>query len=264
MIHSLIPNLAFITLGWQDVVDILLVSVLLFQLYLVIRGTVAIRIFIGIFAIYLFWKLVEALQMNLLSEILGQFIGVGVIALIIVFQQELRKFLLLVGTTGFSEKGWINRLLKWKKNERTLVLDTEELSRAVIHMAELQCGALIVISRFTALDMYTSGSKKLNALLSADLLESIFFKNSPLHDGAVLIYGNTILSARNVLPVSESDTLPGRFGMRHRAAVGITENTDGLAVVVSEETGKIALVSRGQMEIIEPENLNSALVRELQ
>ncbi|MGD1848692.1 MAG: diadenylate cyclase CdaA [Salibacteraceae bacterium] len=255
--------LTFITLGWQDVVDILLVAVLIYQLYIVIRGTVAIRIFLGIFAIYLFWKLVEALQMNLLSEILGQFIGVGVIALIIVFQQELRKFLLLVGTTGFSEKGWLNRLINWKRNDRPSNLDIEELTRAVTRMAEDHCGALIIISRFTALDMYTSGGKKLNALLSADLLESIFFKNSPLHDGAVLIDGNTILSASNVLPVSERSNLPGRLGMRHRAAIGITENTDGLAIVVSEETGHISLVSRGKLQEVNSGQLPEALEKEL-
>lgn len=240
----------FISIRWLDIVDILLVALLIFQLYKIIKGTVAIRIFAGIFAIYLFWKVVEALKMELLTEILGQFIGVGVIALIIVFQQELRRFLLLIGTPDFlRENKTARRLLGWiRKNEEELSVNIAPIDRAVKSMAKTKTGALIVIERNSNLDFLINSEHELDAKLSQDLLENIFFKNSPLHDGAVIIRKNRIKSARAVLPVSENPDIPAKFGMRHRAALGITEDTDSVAIIVSEQTGDINLATEGKLQ----------------
>jgi diadenylate cyclase len=234
----------FITIRWLDVLDILLVAFLIYQLYNIVKGTVAIRIFFGIFALYLFWKLVEALKMELLSDILGQFIGVGVIALIIVFQQELRRFLLYLGNTQlFEENSFLRRLFGWNKKVSDVVkLEVREIKEATIKLSKEKTGALIVIQRDSILDAFLSGGQLIDSKLNHLLLEAIFNKHSPLHDGAVLIHDNRILSAGNVLPVSQRTDLPKHFGMRHRVAIGLSENSDAVTVIVSEETGNISVV----------------------
>ncbi len=254
--------LQFIHIDFLDILDIFLVAVLLYQLYKIVKGTLAIRIFIGIFTIYLFWKIVEALNMELLSEILGQFIGVGVIVLIIVFQQEIRKFLLLIGNTDYLNTLSFNRNMfhLGKREESSLSTDTLEIARACIHMAQTNTGALLVIGKSADIDFYLTSGERLNARMSSALLESIFYKNTPLHDGAVLIRDNTILAARCVLPVSENRDIPATLGMRHRAAIGITENTSTIAIIVSEQTGRISTVKEGRMkENVTPSNLEHHL-----
>lgn len=247
-----------------DLIDVVLVAFLIFQLYKIIRGTVAIRIFVGIFFIYLFWKITEVLKMELLSEILGQFIGVGVIALIIVFQQELRRFLLLIGTRGFfSENKAAKRLFSWTKTDgSTVMLDIPAIVTACTHMADTKTGALIVITKASDLTQITSTGDMINAKISNRLLESIFFKNSPLHDGAVIIDRNTIKAARCVLPATENPDFPASLGMRHRAAVGVTENTDAIAISVSEQTGDISIAKEGSLERnLSPDKLRERLLK---
>ncbi|MFQ5335125.1 MAG: diadenylate cyclase, partial [Flavobacteriales bacterium] len=212
--------LLFIEFNWRKAAEIVIIAVLLYQLYKIVKGTVAIKIFFGILAIYLFWKLVEALQMELLTEILGQFIGVGVIALIIVFQQELRRFLLVIGTTGFRS-GLSRRFLRWK-GVKEPPAGLEAVVRACMSMSENKTGALIVLARSSEPALFTTGGEEVDSLISSRLLESIFNKNSPLHDGAVIIEGNRIQKARCVLPVSQKDDFPPQYGMRHRSAMGIT------------------------------------------
>lgn len=231
-----------------DIIDIFLVAVILFQFYRLIRGTAAFSIFLGIFFVYLFWLFVKAMKMELISLILGQVIGVGVIALIIVFQQELRRFLLVIGNryiakSRFSFDNFFPSADEGKGNPR----ETEEIVRASESMASKKTGALIVIGRKSRLDMYAEGGEILKATISAELLETIFFKNSPLHDGAVLVEDNKILAARCPLPVTEQINLPPRYGMRHRAAIGVSENTDSLVVVISEETGNISVADNGTL-----------------
>ncbi len=263
---ALIQSILFISIGWLDVLDILLVAILLYQLYKLIKGTVAIRIFLGILAIYLIWKLVSAMQMELLSEILGQFIGVGVLALIIVFQQEIRRFLLLLGSqSAFAGPGIIKKILSWSKNKVTEEqLDVGAIIRACFDLSRSKTGALLVISQESELQYQASTGTAIDANLSASLLESIFFKNSPLHDGGVIIYQNRIKAARCILPVSDSPKIPPHLGLRHRAAVGITENTTAIAIAVSEETGKISAVKAGDLQLdISAEELRSFLEREL-
>lgn len=245
------PPLLFLSVRWLDVLDIFLVAVLLYQLYKLVKGTVAIRIFLGILAIYLFWKLVSAMQMELLSEILGQFIGVGVLALIIVFQQEIRRFLLLVGSQSpLGGPSFIKKVLSWSKSGVSEnKLNIAAIVRACFNMSRSHTGALIVLTKDSELKFHTSTGDELDAKLTAHLLETIFFKNNPLHDGGVIIYGNRIAAARCILPVSDNPNIPAKLGLRHRAAVGITENTTAVAIAVSEETGRMSFVKGGKLSM---------------
>jgi diadenylate cyclase len=247
-----------------DIIDIFLVALLLFQFYKLIRGTAAFSIFLGIFFIYLFWLIVKVMKMELISIILGQVIGVGVIALIIVFQQELRRFLLVIGNRYISRNRFsIGSFFPSIDGESSNPKETEEIVRAAESMASKKTGALIVIGRKSRLDMYMEGGEKLNAIISSELLETIFFKNSPLHDGAVLIEDKRILAARCPLPVTDQINLPPRFGMRHRAAIGITEQTDALVVVVSEETGDISVADSGSVARVKSaKDLREILLKE--
>jgi uncharacterized protein (TIGR00159 family) len=237
---------AFIDFHFLDVLDIILVAFIIYQVYYLIRGTVAIKIFIGILAIYLLWKLVTALQMEMLGEILGQFIGVGVIALLIVFQQELRQFLLFIGNQDLvGKKKWFRKLFPQRKSESDI--NIEAITHACSRMAESRTGALIVIANHSNPDNFIKSSQKLDADISSSLLQSIFFKNSPLHDGAVVIRNGKISSARGILPVSDNLETSDTLGMRHRAALGISELSDSYAIVVSEQTGSISVAQEGKL-----------------
>jgi diadenylate cyclase len=247
-----------------DIIDIFLVALILFQLYRLIRGTAAFSIFMGIFIIYLFWIVVKALKMELISALLGQVIGVGMIALIIVFQQEVRRFLLVIGSKYVSRSRFsLGRFFSPIRDEQQSPRETEEIVKACDEMSRNKTGALIVIGRKSNLEIFSEGGEILRARVSAELLVTIFFKNTPLHDGAVLIEGGKILAARCPLPVTEQVLLNPRFGMRHRAAVGMSEHTDALIIVVSEETGFITVVDTGDIrENITPNELRNILLME--
>ncbi len=253
-------TLAFITLSFFDVLDILLVAFLLYQVYLLIRGTVAINIFVGLFLFYLMWLFVKAINMELLSTILGQFIGVGVIALIIVFQQEVRKFLLHLGSRyNFSQKFSFD---KWffVDEKKTDNEDVDAIIEACVSMAKSKTGALIVITKRTDLYSFAETGQIIKARVSSSLLESIFYKNSPLHDGALILDNNSILAARCILPVSDNTNIPGSLGLRHRSAIGISQMTDAHVITVSEETGNISYVMGGKIKVrISPDELRRFL-----
>lgn len=253
----------FLQIRLLDIVDILLVALLLYQLYVLIRGTGAIHIFIGILSIYLLWWLVRLFEMDLLSAILGQFVSVGVLALIIVFQPEIRKFLLLLGTRSILNKGSKNILNKiWNFQEKE-PLNVSAIVNACERFSENRTGALIVLTVKNELDYIRETGQVVNATISEQLLETIFFKNSPLHDGAVIITNNQIRAARCVLPVSENTSFPANLGLRHRAAAGITEQSDAIVVVVSEQTGRISLAREGEIKRnIKPVQLKEALARQ--
>ena len=253
----------FIKVRILDVIDILLLAYLMFQVYLLIRGTVAMNIFIGIISVYFLWIIVKALNMQLLGSILGQVIGVGVIALIIVFQQEIRRFLIIIGNQYFSRNRLsLEKILPVAFPEQPNV-KIKSIVKACINMAKTKTGALIVISRKSELSVYAETGDILNANTSSRLIESIFQKDSPLHDGAMIIHNDKILAARCVLPVSENLTLPPNYGLRHRAALGMTENTDSLVIVVSEQTGFISLVEDGKLDTdVDPEKLMTRLEKE--
>lgn len=242
--------LLFIGLRFFDIVDILLVASLLYGLYHLLRGTVAINIFLGIVAVFVMWQIVSALQMELLTEILGAFVSVGFIALIIIFQPEIRQFLLALGTPRFIKK-YQHRFsfLGFRFGEEVEV-ELEQILNACDAISKRKMGALIVVTRNNDLFQYAQSGVNLNADISQSLLENIFFKNSPLHDGAVIIANNKLTAAGCILPVTKKMDLPGRPGLRHRAALGISEQSDALAIVISEETGKISLAYDGELTSI--------------
>jgi diadenylate cyclase len=247
-----------------DIIDIVLMALIMFQLYRVIKGTSAASIFLAIFFIYLFWLIVKALNMQLISSVLGQVIGVGVIALIVVFQQEVRRFLLVMGNRYLTNNRFsLSRLFFHVKDDPGGLKIAEEIVRAAESMASKRIGCLIVVGRQSRLDLFTEGGEIIKAKISAELLETIFFKNTPLHDGAVLIDQNIILAARCPLPVTDRYSLPPRFGMRHRAAIGMSENSDALVIVVSEETGHISVADNGEIrENLTPNELRNILLME--
>ncbi len=257
--------LLFISIRWLDVLDIFLVALLMYQLYNLLKGTVAIRILLGILSLYLLWKLVEALKMELLDEILGQFIGVGVIALIIVFQQEIRRFLLIVGNRSIlSQPRLRKRFGNWKWSEdKTVSLNTKAIIKACFNMSKSKTGALIVISKDAELKYHSSTGDSINGEVTSNLLETIFFKNNPMHDGAVIIHNNIIKAARCILPVSDNPKIQDKYGLRHRAAVGITENSTAIAIIVSEETGELSFCKDGNLKTrLDIDTLKSILERE--
>jgi diadenylate cyclase len=253
-----------IRLTFFDIVDILLVALILFQLYKLIRGTAALRIFLSIFFIYLFWILAKALNMELVATLIGQVIGVGVIALIIVFQPEVRKFLLMIGNRYLDRSNFSFDKFFYHDNDKSRShREAEEIVRASESMASKKTGALIVVGITSRLEYYMEGGQIIRAAISADLLGTIFFKNTPLHDGAVLIQDGLILAARCPLPITEKLSLPSHFGMRHRAALGISEQTDAVVIVISEETGQISVARDGEIqENITPNELREILSKE--
>jgi uncharacterized protein (TIGR00159 family) len=239
-------KIGFLEVGWVDLIDISLVAVLLYQVYKLIRGSLAVNIFLGILALYLTYLIVRAAQMELLATILGAFMGVGVLAMIILFQPEIRKFLLLIGrTTEINRDNIFRGITNWHPEPHD-DFNVHELIEAVKSLKATRTGALIVFSRDIELKFYAETGDPLDAKVNKRLLLSIFNKNSPLHDGAIIIHKGRIKAARCVLPVSENDHLPPHFGLRHRSALGMTETTDTLVLVVSEETGRLILSRNGK------------------
>ena len=246
-----------------DIVDIVLVAFLLFYLYRLVKGTVAINIFIGIVMVYATWKLTEFLEMQLLSRILGGFLGVGMFALIVVFQQEIRKFLLMLGTTNFSGRRKLLKRFQLRPNT-SFNTDINAILSACQKMAQSKTGAIIVLQRNNSLDFVKSTGDTMSVEVNQPILESIFYKNSPLHDGALIIEDNTIKATRVILPVTSETNLPARFGLRHRAAVGITERADAVCLVVSEESGQISYLKEGDFVLFKDlEELEKILAKDL-
>lgn len=233
-------------MSWVDLIDISLVAVLLYQVYKLIRGSLAVKIFLGILALYLVYLIVRAAQMELLATILGAFMGVGVLAMIILFQPEIRKFLLLIGrTTEINRDNIFRNITNWNPEHHD-DFNVHELIEAVKSLKATRTGALIVFSRDIELKFYAETGDQLDAKVNKRLLLSIFNKTSPLHDGAIIIYKGRIKAARCVLPVSENDHLPPHFGLRHRSSIGMSEITDTLVLVVSEESGRLILSRNGK------------------
>ena len=256
--------LEFVPFSFLDGLDILLVAFLLYYIYKLLKGSVAINIFIGIAFIFLIWKITQALKMEMLSSILGYLLSGGVIALMIVFQQEIRKFLLMIGTSNFSNKNSILKQLLFLQTEISSEINSESILKACNNMSKTKTGALIVIERTNNLDFLIKTGDSINAVINEVILESIFFKNSPLHDGATIIRDNYIVATRVVLPISDSSRIPARFGLRHRAAIGISEKTDAICLLVSEETGEISYVKDGDFVLYTtPEELNERLKKDL-
>lgn len=244
----LLFSIGFLEVSWVDVADILLVSYLIYQLYKLMRGSVAVKIFIGIISIYLMYLIVKAAEMKLLTAILGQFIGVGILAAIIVFQQEIRKFLILIGkTTAFNNDNFFKSLFR-KDFHNSRQLSLQPILDAAKTMSGTNTGGLIVFAKSSELKFYAESGDAIDAIISKRMILSIFFKNSPLHDGAVIISNNRIKAARCILPITENNDIPATLGLRHRAALGMSEVTDSVVMIISEETGQMSLAHNGRLE----------------
>ncbi len=258
-------QLSFIDISIVNVIDLLLVITLLYYVYKLVRGTAAINILVGIIIIYLIWKLTAVLNMNIFSSLLGQFISVGVFALIVVFQQEIRKFLLMIGSNNLTNnKLYFKYINIFKPSREVSQMDIDEFLSGCKKLIKNKTGALFVIERNNSLDFIKNTGDELYLEISSPIIESIFFKNSPLHDGAVIIDGNFITAARIILPVSENKNIDSSLGLRHRAAIGITEKTDSIAIVVSEEKAKINFIKNGEIfNHKNEENLRTMIEAEL-
>ncbi len=223
--------MSFLEFRLIDIIDIVLVAFLMYKLYTMVKGTIALNILIGLFAFVIFWLMIKALKMDLSGSILDNFVNVGVLALIIVFQQEIRRFFLHLGTKYklyYTEN-------KVSDHQRFI----NQLIKSIESFAKSKTGALIVITKEASLNDMIETGDKIDANISSMLIESIFFKNNPLHDGAIIIQGDRIVAAACILPVSQNYSLPAHMGLRHRAAMGITESTDACSIAVSEERGEI-------------------------
>ncbi|MBP9068545.1 MAG: diadenylate cyclase CdaA [Bacteroidia bacterium] len=256
----------FINFGITDAIDIFLVAIILYLVYNLVRGTTAINIFLGLALIYVVYIIVRAFELKLLGSILGKFVNVGVIAIMVVFQQEIRKFLLYIGSNEFlKNRNWKNVLKFSGTLQNDLYLDIKEVSEACFNMSDTKTGALIIVSRRSDLKFYIQSGTKIDSVVNSKVIENIFFKNSPLHDGAVIIKENRVVAARCVLPVTEKENFPAHYGMRHRAAVGVTEVSDAIAIAVSEQTGAVSLTVGGEINAnLNKEKLEYLLEKNLQ
>jgi uncharacterized protein (TIGR00159 family) len=237
----------FINIRAIDVIDILLVAFLMFQVYYLIKGTVAFNIFLGIAMIVFLYFVVNMLKMKLLSSILGALLGGGAIAFIILFQQEIRRFLVYLGTRYFPNRTFSFESFL-RKHEEPYKVRIDSIQKACENLVKSSTGALIVIARKSSLDLYVETGDILNANMSSRLIESIFLKNSPLHDGAIIVENTKVKAARCVLPFTVNTDLPPYFGMRHKAGIGISENTDAFVIIISEERAEISVAERGELK----------------
>ena len=245
--------------------DFLLVGLIVLCVYRLTKGTSAIPVFIGLFAIYIIWKLVTYMGMPLLGELLGQFIGVGILAIIIVFQQELRQFLFSIGDRANIKRPtqWMEKLMTFRHEQRE-PLKIAEITQAIKRLSSRKEGALIVIQRHSDLSIHFQGSTPLVADIYAPLIESCFHKDSSMHDGGMYIAIGRIRAVQCVLPVSQNPNISHELGMRHRAALGLVEKTDALVIVVSEETGLISIAMEGELHRgLSPEDIQEILYAEL-
>ena len=236
-------NIGFLEIKLIDIIDVLLVTLFIYQLLRFMRGTVAVRIFFVFLVLYSSFWVVKVLKMELITSILDEFTGFGIITLVVLFQQEIRRFLLHLGRS--SSYG---NVLNFSRKDHLDNVNIKDLIAAVMSMSVMQTGALIVLSRTERMDELVQEENRLDAQLTKRLLLAIFNKNSPLHDGAVIVQYNRILAAGCILPISKNEKIGSLgVGTRHRAAMGITEDTDALCVVVSEETGKVSVCWRGRL-----------------
>lgn len=253
--------------GIKDVIDIFLVALILYYLYRLMKESRSLNIFIGVMVFVLVWLFVsQVLEMRLLGSILDKLVGVGAIALIVLFQEEIRRFLYSLGahqrikqlSLFFGQR----RDRKSREATRQMIMP---IVMACMNMAKGKVGALIVIERSAPLDDIVETGDTINANINQRLIENIFFKNSPLHDGAMIISRKRIKAAGCILPVSHNFDIPKELGLRHRAAMGISQDSDAIAIVVSEETGRISVAIKGQFKLrLSAEELESILTNELE
>ncbi len=250
--------------GTKDILDIILVAIGIYQLYFIVRKSGSTSIFKGIVSFLIIWILVsKVFEMRLLGAILDTFMSIGVLVIIILFQDEIRRFLISLGSNETMK--YIARFFGMKKKGKNTDVSITPIVFACMNMARAKTGALIVIEQEMSLRFIEETGEMINANVNSRLIENIFFKNSPLHDGAMIISNQTIKAAGCILPVSQNQNIPKQFGLRHRAALGITEETDAIVVVVSEERGKISFIEKGQIKAnITPEKLQELLTNSIE
>ncbi|MCP3660691.1 MAG: TIGR00159 family protein [Bacteroidetes bacterium] len=244
---SLEFSIGFLKINLLDIIEILLIGYLLYRVYLLMRGSVALKVLMGFLLLYFFYLIVKSANMSLLTRILDSFMNMGFIALVVVFQQEIRKFLFLIGGATFN-RGYFSRRFYWLSGKSLPEMNISPLVEAVKILGGSNTGALIVISKTDDLKFYEDSGDRIDAKVSKRLLLSIFNKNSPLHDGGVIINNDRIIAARCVLPVTEKENVPAKFGLRHKAAIGISEITNAFVLIVSEETGQMAVAQNGTLK----------------
>ncbi len=239
-------------IGIKDIIDVLLVAILLYQGYKLLKKSGAVNLFIGILTFVIIWFLVSfVFDMQLLGGIMDRLMSVGAFGIVVLFQDEIRSFFSKLG----SKQHWnFVHALKWlttrkKTEQRSYDADIMQIVQACRGLSKTNMGALIVVKRNVDLDLYVQSGEVIDANINSRLIENIFFKNSPLHDGAMIIYGHGIKAAGCILPVSKNRNIPKHLGLRHRAALGVTETTDAIAIVVSEETGKISWAVNGNISV---------------
>lgn len=244
-------DFSFLNVRFLDLLDILLVAIIIYYVYNLIRGTIALNILLGLVILYAVYQIVKQAHMRLLTETLGGFVSVGFIALIVVFQPEIRRFLLLIGRNASLQKNkaWWSFIFGRKDIEKNNLIRIRPIVDACKSMQKSRTGALLVFAKYFDEQYYQNSGELIESRISKRLLESIFQKNSPLHDGAVVISGNKIRVASCILPLTENDQLPPQFGLRHRAGIGISEMSDAVAVIVSEETGEISYAKQGRVKM---------------
>lgn len=246
----------FLKFTWINVLDIVLVAMLIYYIYSLIKNTLAINLLLGMFIIVVLYRIIKALNLNLLPDIVNKavddkFISIGILSLIIIFQPEIRRFLLHIGKSTYLQKNkaWWGFLFGSKDLERDNLLRIKPIIDACKSMKKTRTGALIVFVKYYDDELFTNSCELMDAKISKRLLESIFQKYSPLHDGAVVIAENKIKSASCILPLTDNDKLPPQFGLRHRAGIGVSETADAVAVIISEETGEIAYAKQGRVRM---------------
>lgn len=251
-----------IAFGIKDAIDILLVAILLYQTYKLMRNTGTANIFAGVLMFVVVWFLiVKVFKLELMGAILNQLISVGAIALIVIFQNEIRRFFQQLG----SRKRWklwhkMASVFKSDGNAGASAFPVMKLVLACRNMSRTKTGALIVIQRDDSLKEYIDTGDEINADINTRLIENIFFKNSPLHDGAMIIVDDRIVTAGAILPVSKNPDIPRHLGLRHRAAMGVSEKCDAIVIIVSEETGTITMAINGAYKLnLTPEDLERQL-----
>ncbi|MCH5222456.1 MAG: diadenylate cyclase CdaA [Muribaculaceae bacterium] len=237
-----------ISFGIKDIIDILIIAVMLFYIYKMMKNSGTLSLFYGVLIFFVLWVLAsEIFDMRLTGSILDKFMGIGLIVLVVLFQDQIRRFLTDIGSHGRMR--FLRRIFKHSENENTRRKDISAVVYACMTMSKTKTGALIVFQNKMPLKEYEATGDIIDADVNVRLIENIFFKNSPLHDGAMIIADNKIKSVGCILPVSHAMDIPKTLGLRHRAALGMSQATDAICVVVSEETGNISVAAGGKFNI---------------
>ncbi len=244
----------------KDIIDILFVAIILYETFRLLKRSGVVNLFWGILAFIIVWFIVSyVLTLELTGALFDRIISVGAIAIIVIFQDEIRAFFYHIGSR-FSFTA-LQKSLRLNKNQEQHEQEVRQIVKACANMSKMQTGALIVITRTQGLREYASTGESIDAVISARMIENIFFKNTPLHDGALLISHHRLDSAACILPISKNLSIPQHYGLRHRAALGITEKTDAVAIVVSEETGNISLAIGETIQLVKQNELEQFLLQ---